>query len=372
VSTWLYEFPTSASNGIRVAIKDNIALAGLATSGGTRSLMDHAVPAPADAQVVTLLRAAGCQIVGRTNMTELGCGGDGVNDDFGTPVNPLDPRRIPGGSSSGNAVALAQGEVDLAIGTDTAGSIRTPAACCGVVGLKPTNGLVPMGGVLPLAPSLDVVGPMARDVNGLRIGMSLLDPSFDPFGIAHDTVTWVSRPKADPTIEERLKTALVRSGLRVRTLTLPTWRDAQVAAEVILYFEMWQTLQTLAADGDLRVSPRIQARFDLGSAIAEATYHRALGQATIWRGLLLAVLSDHGVLAWPALDGIPPLVGSPAPDTRTPNLNVNVAGVPALVMPIPTSSHAFPDALQLVGSAGSEATLCATAATIEESTLSQH
>ena len=116
-------------------------------------------PPTRDAACLARLRAADVAIVGKANLHELACGGTGVNPHFGTPVNPFDPTCIPGGSSSGNAVALADGEVDIAIGSDTAGSIRNPSACCGTAGLKTTWGRIPLDGVWPLAPSLDTVGP---------------------------------------------------------------------------------------------------------------------------------------------------------------------------------------------------------------------
>src|SRR5690606_15725813 len=124
--------------------------------------------------------ANGGRIVGKTNLHEIAFGGTGVNAFSGTPTNPLDPARIPGGSSSGSAVAVATGQADVALGTDTGGSIRTPSACCGTVGLKPTFGRVSTVGVAPLSPSLDCVGPMAATVAGIVVGMRLLEPGFSP------------------------------------------------------------------------------------------------------------------------------------------------------------------------------------------------
>ena len=131
-----------------------------------------------DAVCMAGARAAGARIVGRTNLHELALGVTGVNPWYGTPVNPLDPTLVPGGSSSGSAVAVATGEADVAYGSDTGGSVRIPAACCGTAGLKTTWGRIPLGGVWPLSPSFDTVGPMARDVAGLVLGMQLLEPGF--------------------------------------------------------------------------------------------------------------------------------------------------------------------------------------------------
>src|SRR6202044_1310543 len=116
------------------------------------------------------------RIVGKANLNELALGASGVNEYFGTPVNPLDPGLVPGGSSSGSAVAVAGGEADLAYGSDTGGSVRVPAAFCGITGLKTTHGRIPLAGVWPLAPSMDTIGPMARDVAGVAGGPGRVRP----------------------------------------------------------------------------------------------------------------------------------------------------------------------------------------------------
>ena len=131
-----------------------------------------------DAAVVASAREGGARIVGKTGLTELCWSASGINHWAGTPVNPRDPRRLPGGSSTGSAVAVATGEADVAFGTDTGGSVRVPAACCGVAGLKTTYGRVPVKGVYPLAPSLDTVGPLGADVAAVELGMRLLEPAF--------------------------------------------------------------------------------------------------------------------------------------------------------------------------------------------------
>ena len=143
-----------SGTGLRVAIKDLIDMAGLPTTAGCQEVERRAVPAAADASCLAGIRAAeaagGVRIVGKTNLHELAFGVTGINAAYGTPVNPLDAGRIPGGSSSGSAVAVASGEADIALGTDTGGSIRGPAACCGIVGLKTTWGRVPLQGCWPL------------------------------------------------------------------------------------------------------------------------------------------------------------------------------------------------------------------------------
>src|SRR5487761_1008975 len=167
---------------MRVAVKDLIDMEGLPTTAGSRVVAEHTVPASADASCLVAIRAASSEgratIVGRTNLHELALGVTGINPWYGTPVNPLDRTLVPGGSSSGSAVAVATGEADVAYGSDTGGSVRIPAACCGTAGLKTTWGRVPLEGVWPLSPSFDTVGPMARDVAGLVTGMRLLEPGF--------------------------------------------------------------------------------------------------------------------------------------------------------------------------------------------------
>jgi amidase len=166
--------------GTPVAVKDLIDIAGLPTTAGCRAIERAALPAASDAPCMAGLRAAiragGARVIGKTNLDELAMGSTGVNDWFGTPRNPLDPRLIPGGSSSGSAVAVGSGEAELAIGTDTGGSVRVPAACCGVVGLKTTHGRTmevnlaglpalaqPVRSAGPLPASLQLVGPAGSE-----------------------------------------------------------------------------------------------------------------------------------------------------------------------------------------------------------------
>ena len=164
---------------LRLAVKDLIDMKGEVTTAGSQYLAKNSPPAPQDAALMGRVRRSDVAIVGKTNLTEFALGTTGANEYFGTPINPLDHHRIPGGSSSGSAVAVANDEADVAFGSDTAGSIRVPAACCGILGLKTTFGLIPLKGVFPLSPKhLDTIGPMAKDVPNLVKGMELLDPGF--------------------------------------------------------------------------------------------------------------------------------------------------------------------------------------------------
>ncbi len=151
-------------DGTIVSIKDLFDVAGEPTRAGSKILAEEAKPAAADAPVVRRLRAAGAVIVAKTNMTEFALGGIGANPHFGTPGNPSDRARVPGGSSSGAAVTVANGMCEIAIGTDTGGSVRIPAGLCGIVGFKPSRQRVPTEGAFPLSTTLDSIGPLARSV----------------------------------------------------------------------------------------------------------------------------------------------------------------------------------------------------------------
>jgi amidase len=141
MTTWIRRFDRPASipaGRIRVVVKDAIDVAGVITTAGCIAVRDRAVPASEDAACLAWFRAAGAVLVGKTTLSELCLSPVGLNPDFGTPINPVAPHRIPGGSSSGSAAAVASGEADIGLGTDTGGSVRVPAACCAVVGLKTT------------------------------------------------------------------------------------------------------------------------------------------------------------------------------------------------------------------------------------------
>ena len=166
-------------DGEIVSIKDLLDVGGEPTLAGSL-LRRTAAPAQKDAPVVQRLRQAGAVIIGKTNMTEFAFSGIGLNATFGTPGSAVDKTRIPGGSSSGAAVSVAEGSSELTVGTDTGGSCRIPAAFNGITGMKPTHKTVPDAGCFPLAPSLDSIGPLARDVAGCARLLSVLaDRPFD-------------------------------------------------------------------------------------------------------------------------------------------------------------------------------------------------
>lgn len=236
MSTWILKEATPGP-GLRVAVKDLIDVAGLPTTAGSLAVADLARPAAADAACLTGLRAAIARgqacLAGKVNLHEMAYGISGINTAFGTPVNPLDPALVPGGSSSGSAVAVATGEADIAYGSDTGGSIRIPAACCGVAGLKTTWGRVPLGGVWPLAPSLDTVGPLARDVAGLVTGMALLEPGFTVSAGPPAAVGRVTM-ETDPAIATAVDAALAATGWQISPVVLRGLDAAMTAAMTVL------------------------------------------------------------------------------------------------------------------------------------------
>lgn len=363
MSTWILRLD-EPGNGPRVAVKDLIDVAGTPTTAGCAVLARIAQPAVVDAPCLAGLRAAGAAIVGKANLHELACGGTGVNPHFGTPANPFDATRIPGGSSSGNAVALAAGEVDVAIGTDTAGSIRTPSACCGTVGLKPTFGRVPVAGVWPLAPSLDTVGPMARDVEGVIAGMALLDPSFDAAGEPSPVIGRVRLPDVDPAVDAAVDDLLARAEVEVVDVRLPGWGAAVDAGWAVMFHEVWHADRALYELDAGALGADVRERLEEGRAVPAGRYEAALAHRTAWRAELATAFGRTPVLAWPTIAMFPTRIDEPAPNTRRTNIVVNLAGHPSLALPAPTGGP-FPASVQLCGPDRSEALLCATGLHLE-------
>src|SRR5579884_2384932 len=346
----------------RLAVKDLMDMVGVPTTAGCKALADIARPAPTDASCLLGARQAGVRIVGRTNLHELALGVTGVNPWFGTPINPLDPRLVPGGSSSGSAVAVATGEADVAFGSDTGGSIRVPSAFCGTVGLKTTFGRVPVDGVWPLAPSLDTVGPMARDVAGVALGMALLEPGFAPAPAPAPLVARL-RPAGphelvavDPAIDAAVDRALSRAGIEAPDVVVGDWAAALEATWVILDAEAAGANRDLLGDPDRRagLGATVRSRLEAGAALDA-------GRVAAARGFR----ARAPVLALPTVRFFPPpLEEADGPRYTTFTNPFNLAGVPALSLPVPTAGP-LPAGLQLVAPAGGEELLLATAAVIE-------
>ncbi len=364
MGTFITELGT-AGTGVRLAVKDLIDVAGVPTTAGSRALAERAGPAAADAACLAGARAAGARIVGKANLHELAFGATGHNPWFGTPVNPLDPALVPGGSSSGSAVAVAGGDADVAYGTDTGGSVRIPPACCGTTGLKTTWGRIPTEGVWPLSPSFDTVGPMARDVAGLVLGMQLLEPGFAVADWGPARVGRVRIPALE-AVDRAVDAALAEVGWEVEALELPEWDTEGWAASLILLAEAWASDHALVEESPELVGPgpteRLLAGRDVG-ADAVATSRRAVER---WKATLDRVFDRVELLALPTMGVLPLAVDDPADDTVmvTGTVPVNVAGVPALALPVPMPGR-LPASLQLVGPAGSEERLLAAGAAVE-------
>jgi amidase len=368
---------TSFGSGLRVAVKDLIDMAGLPTTAGCRVVADEAEPAPKDASCLAGLRAAigrgEARFVGKTNLHELAYGISGVNEAFGTPVNPLDPRRVPGGSSSGSATAVAAGEADVAYGTDTGGSIRIPAACCGIAGLKTTWGRISVDGVRPLAPSLDTVGPMAADVDGLIAGMALLEPGFAVEADAPRTVGRLAID-ADPAINAAVDGALRAAGFAVQVITIPELYDVMAASAALLEAQAWTTNAELYERAADRIGADVRERLRQGAALTDARLSAARTMNTRWKAALDGIWRRVELLAVPTLLGFPPLIDD-APSIfkiRGVTTPVNAAGLPALALPVPAAggpraaNGPLPASVQLIGPAHSEDRLLAAGAILEQ------
>jgi amidase len=347
MSTFITRFDTSGS-GVRLAVKDLIDMEGVPTTAGCRAVANEAVPATEDAPCLAGARAAGARIVGRTNLHELALGVTGVNPWYGTPVNPLDPRLVPGGSSSGSAVAVATFEADVAYGSDTGGSVRIPSACCGTAGLKTTWGRVPLRGVWPLAPDFDTIGPMARDVAGLVLGMELLEPGFVAEERARFRVGRL-RLDADPVIDAAVDGALAVSGWDVSEIELPRWFEATAAAGLLLVAAAWETNRALVARRPDEIGADVVGRLKLGSSLDAQGLASARKVKDEWDACLDETFESVDMIATPTLTVFPPtLDGGEELLMARCTLPVNLAGVPALALPVP-SAAGLPASLQLIG-----------------------
>jgi amidase len=365
MTTFITRYETSGP-GVRLAVKDLIDMVGEPTTAGCRAVADRAEPAARDAACLAGAREAGARIVGRTNLHELALGVTGVNQWYGTPVNPLDPSRVPGGSSSGSAVAVATDEADIAYGSDTGGSIRIPAACCGTTGLKTTWGRIPLDGVWPLAPSFDTVGPMARTVAGLITGMELLEPGFSVAG--HDGADLIVGRlpiEADPVITAALERALGLSGWDWRDVDVPGWDDATLQAGLLLVVEAWQSDASLVAEDPEGIGDGVRGRLELGGSFDQATVDAAWRVQCAWKETLEQAFAQVDLLVTPTLSIFPPHLddGDDLLVSRC-TLPVNLAGVPALSLPVPTDGP-LPASMQLIGPAQSEERLLAAGEVLE-------
>src|SRR6202050_4321852 len=329
--TWIVRLD-APGEGPRLAVKDCIDIEGLPTTVGCQVIAEQAKPAARDAAVVAAARRAGARIVGKTNLAELCWSAAGTNAWSGTPPNPLDSRRLPGGSSSGAAVAVATGEADVALGTDTGGSIRIPAACCGVVGLKTTWGRVPLEGVYPLAPSMATVGPLGAGVAAVELGMRLIEPGFAPGSC--ELAVGRLRPEVDPAIDAAVDAALAAAGVRVTEVTGLDFAAANHAGNVLIDVEAYPVNEYLMAGAD-RLGSHIRRNMAEAAAITadeQAAANRTRDSLREWFAVMLA---RHPFLALPTLVGPPPLLDQRGMPLTVPTIPANPAGLAAPRPPAP-------------------------------------
>jgi len=371
--------------GVPITVKDNFDLAGCPTPAGSTVLAD-APPASADAAVVEKLRAGGMVVLGRTNMTEFAFSGLGLNPHYGTPANPAYPNgaHIPGGSSSGAAVSVALGIVPAAIGTDTGGSVRIPAAFCGLVGFKASPTAISRAGVLPLSGTLDAVGIIAGGVSDCRMLFDLLreaPPATPPakgpirLGLVRNYVG----TDAAPAVCEALERAVARiaaGGIEVVSVDVPALDGIATIAPVASFSaaesNAWH--KPLLADGrgqayDPRVLARILPGGDVDAAeLAKMETRRAAFEADFTRDA-----AGFSALVWPTAPFLAPRFDMLADDAEYHRINAlalrnssisNLAGGCAISLPCP-DAPAGPVGLTLAAPRGADDALLETARQVE-------
>eukprot|EP00456_Euglypha_rotunda_P041622 TRINITY_DN3232_c0_g1_i12.p1 TRINITY_DN3232_c0_g1~~TRINITY_DN3232_c0_g1_i12.p1 ORF type:complete len:326 (-),score=80.63 TRINITY_DN3232_c0_g1_i12:17-994(-) len=257
-----------------VAVKDCLDIAGFPTVCGSAAF-EHAPAATENADVVNALLNSGCHIVGKTVMHELAYGMTGINAFSGTPVNPRFPDLIVGGSSSGSAAAVAAEMVDFAIGTDTGGSIRLPAACCGVMGLKPSFGIVSRQGASPVHSSLDCVGPIARDMNMIEAAMRIICPGFEPTEMPQRPTIGRILCAADAEVEQAIDKAIAPLDASLIAVELPSLHAAHLAGITIMAAEMAALFGHLIGSGKLGTD--VDARLTAAKTITRGQVEEAEG-----------------------------------------------------------------------------------------------
>lgn len=367
---FLSYFPDAPGTGPTVGVKGIIDVEGKVTTLGSAYIAEVGLPAERDAACLEGLRAADARVVGITACNECAFGSTGITEGFDTPVNPYDSERVPGGSSSGSAVAVGAGQVEISLGTDTGGSIRTPAACCAVTGLKTTHGRIATEGVWPLAPSLDTVGPLARDVAGVAKGMALLEPGFAVRAGSPGDIGRVYLPGVDRSVELTIDAVL--HDVAGRFVNVPavadSWDKAFAHGSDILWGEASQSNLPLKPHWNQLESGE---RLYKGEAIWDDAdrMNAAYAGQKVWRQLLQGVLGDVEFLILPTLEmAAPPTLEqmrkSPVKLTR-PTSPVNLAGLPAVSIPLLSKEGGYPISMQLIGSAGGEERLLGAAHVIE-------
>ena len=350
--------PEEPGTGIRLAVKDLLDTAGLKTTYGSAVFADY-VPATS-AESVRLAVAGGYANVGKTNLHEFAYGITSENQHFGTVLNPLAPGRIAGGSSGGSAAALAASLADAALGTDSGGSIRIPAACCGIVGFKPTYELVSTVGCFPLAPSFDHVGPMARTVEDCVALLEAIAPDFTPAelgSLEEIAVATAWTDEADPLIVHRVREA---AGHFPRSHALE-WPRPQIGA--LFMREVADVHRELYAENGELYGEEIAVKIERCLAVSDAEANRAEQVRVEYRESCLELLDGFDLLLTPTLQCVAPPTGIGDLALRerliANTLPFNTLGWPALALPCGPAEDGLPASVQLVGRPGADALVLA-------------
>ncbi len=302
------------------AVKDIYDVAGYPTGSGNPTRRKENGIAAAHAPVVARLLAAGARFVGKTHTSEMAFSLDGRNDRDGTPVNVAAPGRVPGGSSSGSAAAVAAKLVDFALGSDTGGSVRAPASFCGLIGLRPTFGRIDIGGCQPLAASFDTVGWFTRDIDlyegvgAVVLGEDEPGPALKRMIIAEDAYQLLLGEAEDAA----LRPAVARVGehlepagaLVLATEGLASWLNL---FRTIQGYEAWKAHGPWITRVNPDLTPPVRGRFEAASRVTETEYREAVPKRADARARLAEVLGEDGVLVLPSVPTIaPPLAASEA------------------------------------------------------------
>jgi aspartyl-tRNA(Asn)/glutamyl-tRNA(Gln) amidotransferase subunit A len=328
--------------GLPVSLKDLFDVAGERTLAGSRAL-DDAPPALEDAPIVARLRAAGAVLIGRTNMTEFAFSGVGINPHFGTPGNPHDRRLIPGGSSSGAAVSVADRFATVAIGTDTGGSVRIPAALCGVAGFKPTQRRIPREGTFPLSTTLDSIGPLASSIACCAITdavlageAAMLPAAVPPESLRLGVPRTFLLDELDTAVGrafERACGTLSRAGARLIDLPLPVLSDyaAINAKGGFAPVEAYAAHAALIARRGADYDPRVRVRIERGSHVSGADYVNLCRQRREFIARVASQSAELDALLMPTAPLVAPAIAAFERDDDYWRLNARILRNTAIV-----------------------------------------
>ncbi len=349
------------TDGVPLAVKDLFDTAGLTTTYGSVVFADH-IP-ERSAEAVLRLEAAGYANTGKTNLHEFAYGVTSQNPHYGTVPNPAAPGRTAGGSSGGSAAALAAGLAEAALGTDSGGSIRIPAACCGIVGLKPTFGLVPLDGVFPLAPTFDHAGPMARTVAACEELMQALVHGFERTDENDFTVGIAWLEHSDPLVATRVREAA--EALSPRSIDFPLLEGVGR----MFMREVAEVHQDLFAEQSDLYGANVGGKIERCLAVTDSEYETAVRRRKEYRQQAEAALAGLDLLLVPTLGFVPPPADVDELEIREAmirfTLPFNALGWPALALPVGPAEDGLPASMQVVGRAGDDALVLAAGRALE-------